>query len=266
MTQQFYKPASIEEALALKETHGKTITWFAGGAFLNHIDRKGQYQQFICLEQLHLDTIEKKDQELEIGPLANLQDILDNELTPNSLKQAIKDGAVRTLRNLATIGGDIAMGGTITKLTPCLIALKTTIVIANNQEMLLEDYLAENKEDLIIKFKITIDSRITKALKVAHQSNSEPICTIAVGLEKSSTGDISDLIIAVGSIEEKCRRMRDLELAIQAKLVTDHGSIQKAVYDFIQPKDDLLGSAIYKMYITAQAVADCVMVCLKGGK
>ncbi len=60
--------------------------------------------------------------------------------------------------------------------------------------------------------------------------------------------------------------MRDLESAIQAKLITDHESIQKAVYDFIRPKSDLLGSAVYKTYITAQAVADCVMSCLKGEK
>ena len=121
-----------------------------------------------------------------------------------------------------------------------------------------------DKKDLIVTFKIPSGSRITEVLKVSHQANSEPVCTIAVGLEKTPSGDISNLIIAVGSIEEKCRRMNDLESAIQAKLFADHESIQKAVYDFIRPKSDLLGSAVYKTYITAQAVADCVMACLKG--
>jgi|APSaa5957512622_1039677.scaffolds.fasta_scaffold40274_2 putative selenate reductase FAD-binding subunit len=264
MTQQFHKPASIEEALALKESHGEAITWFAGGAFLNHIDCKDHFNQFICLEQLQLNTIKNEDNQLIIGALANLQDIVDNEITPNPLRHAIRDAAVRTLRNLTTIGGDVAMGGMITKLTPCLIALKSTIVLGNNQEMSLEDYLKEDKKDLIVTFKIPSGSRITEVLKVSHQANSEPVCTIAVGLEKTPSGDISNLIIAVGSIEEKCRRMNDLESAIQAKLFADHESIQKAVYDFIRPKSDLLGSAVYKTYITAQAVADCVMACLKG--
>lgn len=264
MTQQYFKPGSIEEAMVLKDTHGKTSTWFAGGAFLNHIDRQGLYHQYICLEQLQINTIEKTDHHLEIGASTNLQDILDNDYTPNVLKQAIKDAAVRTVRNLATIGGDVAMGGTITRLTPCLIALQTIIVLGNQQEMLLEDYLLANKNELIVKFKIPINNRRYKALKLSHQANSEPVFTIAVGMEKLSTGTITDLVIAIGSIEEKCRRMRELESAIQAKSITDHESIQKAVYDFIQPRDDLLGSAMYKMYITAQAVADCVMSCLKG--
>ena len=264
MTLQFYKPASIKEATALKETHGGAITWFAGGAFLNHIDHKGHFKQFICLEQLQLDTIDKVDHQLEIGALANLQDILDNVLTPDPLKQALKDAAVRTIRNLATIGGDIAMGGTFTKLTPCLIALKTSIILGNNQEILLEDYLTRNREDLIVKFKIPLELRIVQVLKISHQANSEPVCTIAVGLDKTAEGNISNLIIAVGSVEENCRRLSDLESAIQVKLITDHEAIQKAVYDFIRPKSDLLGSAVYKTYITAQAVADCMMSCLKG--
>ena len=266
MTHQFFKPASIEEAMTLKETHGETSTWFAGGAFLNHIDRKGSFQQFICLEQLQLSAIEEKDQQLEIGALAKLQDILDNDLTPDALKLAIKDAAVRTIRNLCTIGGDVAMGGSITRLAPCLMAMKTSMVLANNQELLLEDYLLGNKNDLIVKFKIPINKRRYKVLKLSHQANSEPVFTIAVGMEKLSTGTISDLVIAIGSVEEKCRRMRELEAAIQAKSITDHESIQKAVYDFIQPRSDILGSAMYKMYITAQAVADCVMSCLKGEK
>ena len=168
MTQQYFKPASIEEALALKETHGKTSTWFAGGAFLNHIDHKRQYQQFICLEQLQLNDIKTENNLLEIGARTNLQELLDHELTPVALKQAIQDAAVRTVRNLATIGGDIAMGGTITRLTPCLIAFQTIIVLGNQQEILLEDYLLANKNELIVKFKIPINKRRYKVLKLSH--------------------------------------------------------------------------------------------------
>ncbi len=264
MIKQFHKPSSIEEALAIKETHGDTITWFSGGAYLNHIDQKGTFEQVICLEQLQLNAIEVSNRNLKIGSSACLQDIMDHEATPHALAQAIRDTAPRTFRNLATIGGDIAMGGMITRLTPCLIALNAKLVV-NQRDIPVDEYSNQNRSDLIIKLLIPINDRTCKTLKVSHQANADPLCTVAVSMDRSMDNRISNPKIAIGSIESHCRRLTGLEETLQSGKIKDFQSIQSIVSEQVETQTDFQGSAEYKSYITGQAVAECVISCLEGG-
>ena len=259
MIKQFHKPSSVEEALALKETHGDTITWFSGGAYLNHIDQKDAFKQVICLEQLQFDAIAVAGGNLEIGAAARLHDIVA------ALVTAIRDAAPRTIRNLATVGGDIAMGGTISRLTPCLIALNARLLVGQ-QEMPVEDYISRNRGDLIIKLIIPINERVCRSLKVSHQANADPLCTVAVSMDLSGNSQISNPIVAIGSIEAQSRRLTELEERLQSGLKSDLQSIQTMVSEEIKAQTDLLGSAEYKSYITGQAVAECVMLCVEGGE
>lgn len=263
MIKQFHKPASIEEALALKETHGEAVSWFSGGAYLNRIDFEGTFEQVIRLDQLKLDRIQVSDGNLEIGAATTLQEIMDHEGTPQALRQAAREAAPRTIRNLATIGGDIAMGGTTTRLTPCLIALNAKLVV-NQQELSLEAFSLQNRNDLITSVIIPLGNRTCRSLKVSHQANSDPVCTVAVSAERSSDNWIANPIIAVGSVESHCRRLTELEEMLQSGKAGDFQAIQAAAANQIQAQADLLGSADYKNYVTGQAVAECVMSCLQG--
>ena len=50
--------------------------------------------------------------------------------------------------NMATIGGDISMGGRSTRLIPCLIALKAVVKTAEGQTMLVEEYIESEQKNL----------------------------------------------------------------------------------------------------------------------
>lgn len=264
MIRQFHNPSSIEEALALKNSHGNTATWFSGGAYLNHIDLKNTFEQVICLEQLHLDTIQRNNDNLEIGSTTHLQDLMDHPSTPDALKQAIRDAAPRALRNQLTVGGDIAMGGDITRLTPCLIALNARLILAA-QELPIDEYAGLGNNDLIVKLIIPLNDRPCKSLKAARQANATPICTVAVSMDRTADNRISNPVIAIGAAESRCRRLTNLEEMLQSEKTVGFHSIQSAATDQVQPKPNPFGSGEFNRYITGQTIAECIMSCLEGG-
>jgi len=262
MIRQFHRPSTIAEALILKKTLGDDAIWFSGGAHINRADFRNLPEQVICLAQLQLTAIRKKGSDLEIGAGTPLQEILDNRHTPEALKQAIRDAAPRTTRNLATIGGDVAMGGRITRLTPCLIALGARLVLGRGEELPLDGFT--DRDELITSLVIPLTERRCVTRKLSHQANAEALCLVSVSMETAVEGRISNPVVAIGAIEAVTRRLTGLERSLQSGGTPDFQSLQAAAAVAIATTADLFGSAEYKKYAAGQVVAECVMSCFKG--
>jgi carbon-monoxide dehydrogenase medium subunit len=80
-----------------------------------------------------------------------------------------------------------------------------------------------------------------------------PTLGVAVAL-KMNNGKIADSRLAVGCIGPKAQRLAELETKINGSSINDAKQIlagQKNYFrDLLQPVDDLLGSADYKLYMT----------------
>ncbi|MBU3915636.1 FAD binding domain-containing protein [bacterium] len=264
MIQQFFKPSTVQEALALKDKYGTSIAWFGGGTHINHADFCDTYDKVISLEKLGLRTLQKKDNRVSIKACVTFQELADSDKLPNSLRQAAARSCPRTIRNMATIGGDIGAGTFHTQLAPCLIALSSIVTTGDDIEILLEDYLRQNNQSLILEISIPTTGRICGVRSAANQANGPVIVSTAVGMDRSSTGKIENVIVVLKSNNEEITRLTTIENGIHDGAFTDREGIEKAVAECVNPKADILGSAVYKKHIICCAIADCVMDCLEG--
>ncbi|MBU2513807.1 FAD binding domain-containing protein [bacterium] len=265
MIKTFYKPTSLEEALLLKEKHENLVAWFAGGTHINHFEFKAHYDQVISLEGLGLFFIHTKTNQTSVGAMVTLQKLADNSLIPECLRWAAFMAAPRTIRNMATVGGDIATGGKGTRLTPCLMALNAVVETADGKTQPIEDYVSQDSKELILKIIIPSSEIICVAKQLTLKANGPVLASTAVSMKKTEDPDLKDVVVAIGTIEGVPRRLEEIEKGVIDQTLADRESIEKAVADVLNPESDQFGSRDYKKHITSVAIADSIISCLERG-
>src|SRR5688500_10821670 len=103
MITTYHRPTTLEEALNLL-TQPNTVP-LGGGTLLS---RPGADPiSVVDLQNLGLDAIAQKGNDLEIGATCTLQSLLESKECPPALKTAIKLEAPINIRNSATVAGTL---------------------------------------------------------------------------------------------------------------------------------------------------------------
>ena len=263
MIKQFFKPTSLEEAMIIKEKYGDAITWFAGGAYFNHISFQARYDKVIGLEGLGLHAIHTKGSQTSIGATVTLQKLIDNSIVPKALRKAASQATTRTVRNMATVGGDIAVAGKKSALIPCLIALKASVVTAGKKSVPVESYIQSSERDLILKVMLPEQETRCFTNQYTLKANSPALVRVATSIDSDNDSKRKSLSIAIGGLEEQPRRLTKIEEHIRGQGKVDYDAIVDAVSKDVEPEADIYGSVPFKKYISGITVADCVLSCLE---
>lgn len=251
MIKEFLKPASVEEAVSLKEKSGARACYFGGGSQLNRSQH--DFEVAISLEALSLNGIKDEQGEWRIGSYVTLQELMDTPALPEPLRVAATHMASRNMRNLATVGGDIASNTIDSALIPYLIASNAVLVTAEEGDVSVETYLFDHKTSLILEVKLPKTGRQVAVKKVAIQTHAVPVISVAVGASITK-GQVSDAVIAVSGTTEGVSRLNSVETAwMQGK-----DGLEKAVTEAVQFKSDLQGSSEYKTYVSGVTIADLI--------
>ena len=125
MIQEFFKPQTMTEAVALKDKYRDEAVFIAGGTDVNCTASKYEIEKVIGIEQLKLNSISKTAEALSIGAGVTIQELIDSPIIPDQLTIAAEHFVNRNIRNMATVGGNIASNHTTSNLIP--IALLSTI-------------------------------------------------------------------------------------------------------------------------------------------
>lgn len=126
----YHRPNRIEEALELA---ARGATPLAGGSRLLATPR--ELPNVLDLDALELFAIGRHEDDLEIGAMATLQELIDaplvHEMTGGLLPAACRaHSASRMLRDTATLGGEAVFGAPDSELVAALLALNAIFVIA----------------------------------------------------------------------------------------------------------------------------------------
>ena len=103
MITAYHRPKTLDEALALLS---QPNTFPLGGGTLLSKPQSDPIE-VVDLQSLSLDSIKKSGNNLEIGAMVTLQQLLENEHCPAALKSALKLEAPLNLRNAATVAGTL---------------------------------------------------------------------------------------------------------------------------------------------------------------
>ena len=243
MVKQLLFAKSAEEAVCLK---GQRSAFLAGGTEINRLGTSVDASRLIGIGRVPtLDGIdeytdaEKGTRYIRIGAMSTFQDIIDNPLTPEYLKEACRFMGSRTKRNMATIGGNIALRRTDSYLYATLLACQARINLLNKDgaiiriypRLFLEDY-KDYSDMLIVSVMVPVEA-VVVSKRYSNTVQSHAVLTVSAGLFDGK------LRVAAA--------VKDTYLGFVPEDVQD--------LDF---KDDIYGSPEYKRYLLKVTVADLV--------
>src|SRR5215211_3846922 len=125
MITTYHRPKTLEEALILL-TQPDRIP-LGGGTLLSK--PTADPVEVVDLQSLHLDSLKKNGNNLEIGAAVTLQNLLESQYCPHRLKPALKLEAPLNVRNAATIAGTLVACDGRSTFATSLLALDAKLEI-----------------------------------------------------------------------------------------------------------------------------------------
>ena len=242
-----YIPETLEEALQIRKETGAIP--LAGGTDLmvQHYcgtDISPQFSSPILIisNLKELEGIKKRDDgKIEIGALSTSAEIASSDLVPYLVKAAASRMGAISLRNSATIGGNIANASPKGDLPQPLILLDAEVVLKSvdgERTVLLDDFIKGAKKTDLHSDEI-IASVIVKPIEFTYymyhkigtrRANAISKLSISVAM-KVENGTIVDFRASSGAAGPKVARSRAVEKILIGKNISDIPSIKDEFLD-----------------------------------
>lgn len=256
MIQEFHRPESVEEAVAIRKELGPGACFLAGGFFMNSPENQGKCVKAVSLERVGMTEIGIGKDDVLIGACASLQQVADNRDLPPAIRQAAGFQRARHFRTQITVGGDLASCRADSFTAAALMAMNATVQTAENGTMSVSDYVLGDYDDLIVSITVPRDNHRSCGLFRQTRTERGPVLlNAAVGFSKD--GDASPVVVISGVGMELTRLP-----AVEAMLPdADLEAIEKAAAEAASPQEHWLGSVEFRKHLCGVAVADCAKAC-----
>lgn len=275
MIQEFLIAKDTEDALKLKRNNPRSV-FYAGGTEINRLNSTVDAKTAISLSKLGLDSITDEGGSIRIGSMVTLQQLVDSDSVPQWLKDAALFCGSFTKRNMATIGGNMAMCSDHSYLAPALLASRARVLTAtiteegsyNEDNMPIREYHAYHtlfSGTLLLGFLISKDSRFVGSLRYANTLQSQAAVTVGFGATKNGEGVIDHVRVFAAVKGIGLQRLPSVENAIENGELTTKQDVQISVGHEVEAKDDTTGSSSYKRYIASEGIAQLFSNFISGG-
>jgi aerobic carbon-monoxide dehydrogenase medium subunit len=261
----YLEPATLAEAFSLLEQHGDSSRVIAGGTSLIIWMRQRLLMPKVVIGLGRIpdfDTISFDPKEgLRIGAGARHRDI---ELSPAVkqnyplLHETFRKVAQPRIRNMGTIGGNLAGGDPLTDPGASLIALDAELTLASSngtRTVSLEDFFVDYYQtalepgELLTEIQVPPPQRPGWSHIKFTPRSIEDFATVGVAMTlRAKAGSCEDVRLALNSVASTIIRAKRAEDVLRGHRFTDDllrqaGEIAASEVD---PMDDNRGSADYK--------------------
>jgi carbon-monoxide dehydrogenase medium subunit len=270
----YLEPTTVAEACALLKQHAGEAKVFAGGTHVTILMKQGLYQpralvnikKISELKGISFDTKEG----LIIGALMTHREIETSALVKEKLPalcEAEREVANIRVRNMGTVGGNLASGEPLTDLSQIFIALDGKLKITGPsgqrtmpvEELFLDYYTTSLAEDEIITQVVLPSPPPRSGIEYIRFSSSSVVDKPSAGVAVRLTLDQEAVRIArivLGCVGPTPIRARKSEALLTGKklteeLIAEAGAIASQE---CSPASDLRGSEQYKRAIVGTLV------------
>jgi aerobic carbon-monoxide dehydrogenase medium subunit len=272
----YLEPTTVAEACALLKQHGGEAKVFAGGSHLTILMKQGLYQPKVLVNIKKISELKgvKYDAKegLSIGALVTHREIETSALVREKcpvLSDAEREVANIRVRNMGTVGGNLASGEPLTDLSQIFISLDGTAKITGPdgqrvipvEELFLDFYTTSLAEDEILTTVMIPPLPARSGVEYIRFSSSsvvdKPSAGVAVRLTLESGGEtIQTARIVLGCVGATPVRARKAEALITGKKLTPQlaEEASSAASQECSPTSDLRGSEPYKRAIVRTLV------------
>lgn len=202
---EYLAPTSVDEAVEALDTYGAKAKLIAGGTdiTISLKDRAVHPEVVIDISRLRneLAGITLKEGNLRIGALVTFAEI---EKAPQvarfalALSQAASQVGTVQIRNLGTIGGNLANASPSADSAPPLIALSANVHARSRQgerDIVVQDLFTDVKKtvlrpnEIITYVELPANKRISSSWMRATKRNENAISTVSVAVASEINGD-----------------------------------------------------------------------------
>ncbi|MGE5218953.1 MAG: FAD binding domain-containing protein [Chloroflexota bacterium] len=261
----YQEPTTIKKAFSLMERHGDDARVIAGGTSLIIMMRQRLLMPKVVISLGRIPKLDKitynaKDG-LRIGACARHRDI---ELSPvvkkhyPLLHETFRKVAQPRIRNMGTVGGNLAAGDPLTDPGASLIALDAEVTLARSKgkrtlplDQFFIDYYQTALEpgELLTEIRVPPPARPGWSHIKFTPRSVEDFATVGIALTlKAKDGVCDDIRIGLNSVSSTIVHARKAEEVLRGKPVTDAAlrEIGEVASSECDPTDDNRGSAEYK--------------------
>lgn len=275
MIQEFLVAKDAEDALKLRRNNPRSI-FYAGGTEINRLNSSVEAKTAVSLGSLHLDSIKDEEHSITIGSMVTFQQLVDSPLIPEWLKQAALYCGSFQRRNMATIGGNLALLGESSYLGPALLAARCRVLTASlteggayhEENIPVREFHAYHKQfsgALLLGISLSKDGRYVGSARYSLSSQSLAAVTVGFGAMLNKEQVINHVRVFVAVKGSGLQRLNTVENSIENGELTTREDVQIAVAHNVQAMDDFTGGSLYKHYIASEGIGDLFTKFLKGG-
>jgi carbon-monoxide dehydrogenase medium subunit len=270
------QPTSVQEASEALTEFGDKAKLYAGGAELLLLLRNGLVDTEVLvdvkkIERLHRMTL--VGDSLRIGACVTHDALATSALVREhapSFAYAESQVANIRVRNQGTLGGNLAFNDPHSDPGTVLLIHDASVLIGNEKgerRVTLDEFFVDmyatalEAGELLLEVEIP---RLPAGMKSAYQRlhrYQRPTLGVAVAARFNEQA-ITDARLAVGCVGPKALRLTELERKMNGSKLNEAKTIlaqqKKYLRDLLQPVDDLLGSADYKLYMTGVMLGDAL--------
>jgi len=260
MIREFFKPQTIAEAVKLKDKFRDEAVFLAGGTDVNCTDSRNEIEKVIGIEQLKLNEVSRTDSTLSIGAGVSIQELIDSPKIPDQLTTAARHFINRNIRNIATIGGNIAANNSTSNLIPILFALEAELKIGGSVTPVpVYEYVTQEMTHLIEGIMISSENLAKKygLRKFSRSANDVSIITAAITFNIQNE-KLSSVRVAVGGVGKHVMRLAELENKLEGNKLLAPTEIEATVKNIVAPVKDIRGGVQFKKYMAGVLISDCI--------
>lgn len=274
---KIHEPATFDEALEVKARHPDAVPFAGGTDLLPLWSSSGCRPERIVLLSRCTDSkgIVVKKGGLFIGAGTTHSEIerqrAVNDHFP-ALAEAARSIGAPAIRNMGTLGGNVANASPAADLPPALIACGGEAVLASaargERSMAMEDFFrsyqttALEPDELLLGIRLSVPPSGTHTFfRKVGTRKAQACAKLSVALSaRIDARRITSIRIAAGSVAPTPLRLTDVESRIEGQelnkeLVRAAHTLAAAA---VTPIDDVRSTAHYRRFVLATILADCV--------
>ncbi len=268
---EYWKPATVQEAVTLLQQHPQKAICIAGGTHVA-VAKDPTIEYLVDITYCGLNGIEEQDRSIVIGACATLEELQASELIRSIANGILADVARWTgsaqRRNVATVGGSLVLQHDIA-LPLLVLNAQLTLVGKETRVMPLAELYttagtALQPDDIITECRIS-SAYADAAGAVQRQSRTRQDVTIAAVAAVTNVTDArcTNAAIALTPVESGMSRVPAAEQRLQGQPVDSERVAQAvdALKDAIRPIEDHRAGAEYRRKVLGVYTQRALMQC-----
>jgi carbon-monoxide dehydrogenase medium subunit len=273
----YQEPATLKKALALMEKHGDDARVIAGGTSLLIMMRQRLLTPKVLISLGRIPRFDRisynGNDGLRIAAGARHRDIeLSSAVKKHYplLQETFRKVAQPRIRNMGTVGGNLAAGDPLTDPGASLIALDAEVTLTGSRgqrRIRLDEFFIDYYQTALEPGELLTDIHVPPPdrpgwshIKFTPRS-VEDFATVGVAVTlRTQNGTCDDIRIGLNSVGSTIVRARKAEAVLRGKAI-DEQSLKdtgEAAASECDPVDDNRGSADYKLHLVKVLVRRAV--------